>query len=83
MTKKLTESEINELKKAQQDELLSTEVYGRLSKLVKDPHNARLLKQISEEERHHANTFSKYTGETLKVNQLKVLFMFLFHAFLD
>jgi len=72
--KKLTESEINELKKAQQDELLSTEVYGRLSKLVKDPHNARLLKQIAEDEKHHANTFSKYTGKTLKVNKLKVLF---------
>jgi len=72
--KKLTESEINELKKAQQDELLSTEVYRRLSKLVKDHQNARLLKQIAEEERYHASTFSKYTGKTLKVNKLKVLF---------
>lgn len=70
----LNENEINELKKAQQDELLSTEVYGRLSKLMKDPHNAQVLRRIAAEERHHARTFSKYTGKDLKANKLKVLF---------
>ena len=72
--KKLSEDDINELIKAQQDELLSTEVYGRLAKLTRDPNNSSLLKQIAEEERHHANTFSKYTGKPLKANKLKVLF---------
>jgi len=70
----LNEAEIIELKKAQQDELIGTEVYGRLSKLVKNPHNAKVLKQIAEDEKHHANIFKKYTGADIKVNKLRVLF---------
>lgn len=70
----LNEAEIIELKKAQQDELIGTEVYDRLSKLVKDPHNAKILKQIAEDEKHHANIFKKYTGADIKVNKLRVLF---------
>jgi vacuolar iron transporter family protein len=69
----LSENEIIELKKAQQNELVSAEVYGRLSKLVQDPHNAKILKQISEDENKHANIFQKYTGVALKVNKLRVL----------
>jgi len=70
----LNAAEIIELKKAQQDELIGTEVYGRLSKLVKNAYNAKILKQIAEDEKHHANIFKKYTGEDIKVNKFKVLF---------
>jgi len=70
----LNETEIIELKKAQQDELIGTEVYDRLSKLVKNPHNAKVLKQIAEDEKYHANIFKKYTGADIKVNKLRVLF---------
>jgi len=72
--KKLSDAEISELKKAQQDELVGTEVYGRLAKLVKDSHNAKILKKIAEDEKHHANIFKKYTGKALKVSKLRVLF---------
>jgi len=71
---RLSKAEIIELKKAQQDELVGAEVYGRLAKLVKDPHNAKVLKQIAEDEKHHANIFKKYTGAVLKVSKLRVLF---------
>ena len=54
--------------------MVGAEVYGRLAKLVKDPHNAKVLKQIAEDEKHHANIFKKYTGAVLKVNKLRVLF---------
>jgi len=70
----LNEAKITELKKAQQDELVGTEVYDRLSKLVKEPHNAKILKQIAEDEKHHANIFKKYTGANIKFNKLRVLF---------
>jgi len=46
----LSKDEIIELKKAQQDELVGTEVYGRLAKLVKYPHHAKILIQIAEDE---------------------------------
>jgi VIT1/CCC1 family predicted Fe2+/Mn2+ transporter len=72
--KKLSDAEIIELKKAQQDELVGTEVYGRLAKLAKDPHNAKILKKIAEDEKHHTNIFKKYTGKALKVSKLRVLF---------
>ena len=72
--KKLSDAEIVELKKVQQDELVGTEVYKRLAKLVKDPHNAKILKKIAEDEKHHANIFKKYTGKALKVSKLRVLF---------
>jgi len=68
------EQESAMLKKAQQDELVSTEVYGRLSRIIGDSHNAKILKQISEDERDHANVFSKYTKLRFKPNKLKVLF---------
>ena len=72
--KKLNDAEIIELEKVQQDELVGTEVYGRLAKLVKDPHNAKILKKIAEDEKHHANIFKKHTGKALKVSKLRVLF---------
>ena len=72
--KKLNDAEIVELKKVQQDELVGTEVYERLAKLVKDPHNAKILKKIADDEKHHANIFKKYTGKALKVSRLRVLF---------
>jgi len=72
--KKLNDAEIIELEKVQQDELVGTEVYGRLAKLVKDPHNAKILKKIAEDEKQHANIFKKYTGKALKVSKLRVLF---------
>lgn len=72
--KKLNDAEIIELKKAQQDELVGMEVYGRLAKLAKDPHNAKILKKIAEDEKYHTNIFKKYTGKALKVSKLRVLF---------
>ncbi len=66
--------EIIELKKAQQDELIGTEVYGKLAELVKDKHNTQVLKRIAEDEKQHAHIFKKYTKTSLKVNKLKVFF---------
>ncbi|GAB4114756.1 MAG: VIT1/CCC1 transporter family protein [Candidatus Caldatribacteriota bacterium] len=74
MKKELSEKEILNLKKAQQDELVGREVYGRLSRLVKDENNAKILKKIAEDEREHAEIFKKYTGVDLKVNRARVFF---------
>lgn len=74
MVRQLTKNEINELKKAQQDELVGQEVYGRLSRLVKDSHNAKILAKIAEDEKEHAQIFKKYTQVDLKVNKFRVFF---------
>ena len=73
----LSDVEIIEIKKAQQDELVRTEVYSRLAKLVKNTNSANILKHIAEDEKHHANIFKKYTGVDIKVNKLMVLFYIL------
>ncbi|MDD3656945.1 MAG: VIT1/CCC1 transporter family protein [Atribacterota bacterium] len=74
MNYKLSEKEINELKKAQQDELVGEQVYGRLAKLVKDPRNSKILAKISNDEKEHAQIFKKYTKVDLKVDKLRVFF---------
>lgn len=81
MKVQLSEADMNEFKKAQQDELVGVEVYGKLSELVKEAHNAKILKRIAEDEKRHANIFKKYTGVVLKVNRLKVLFYILISRF--
>jgi VIT1/CCC1 family predicted Fe2+/Mn2+ transporter len=70
----LSEYELAELKKAQQDELVGQEVYGRLSKLVQDSHNSKILAKISEDEKKHAQIFKRYTQTDLKVDRLRVFF---------
>jgi VIT1/CCC1 family predicted Fe2+/Mn2+ transporter len=74
MNYKLSEKEINELKKAQQDELVGEQVYGKLAKLVKDPHNSKILARISNDEKKHAQIFKKYTKMDLKVDKSRVFF---------
>ena len=74
MEYQLNNKEINELKKAQQDELVGQHVYGILSKLTKDPHNSKILAKISDDEKKHVNIFRKYTRTDLKVNKFKVFF---------
>ena len=74
MDYKFSDIELAEFKKAQQDELVGQEVYGRLSELVKDPHNSKILAKIADDEKEHAKIFKKYTQEDLKVNRFKVFF---------
>jgi vacuolar iron transporter family protein len=74
MARELSQEEINELKKAQQDELVGQTVYGKLSEIVKDSHNAKILAKISEDEKKHAKIFKKYTQANLKVNKFRVFF---------
>lgn len=74
MDYKLSDEEINELKKAQQDELVGEQVYGSLAKIIKDTHNSRILAKISHDEKKHAQIFKKYTKIDLKVDKLRVFF---------
>jgi VIT1/CCC1 family predicted Fe2+/Mn2+ transporter len=69
-----SEKEINELKKAQQDELVGEQVYCRLARLTKDPHNSKILTRICNEEKKHAEIFKKYTKTDLEADRFKVFF---------
>ncbi len=70
----LSEKEITQLKKAQQDELVGEQVYGILAGLTKNPHNSKILARISNEEKKHAEIFKQYTKADLPVDRVKVFF---------
>ncbi|HNR66134.1 MAG TPA: VIT1/CCC1 transporter family protein [Atribacterota bacterium] len=70
----LSEKEVAQLKKAQQDELVGEQVYGILAKLTKDTHNSKILARISNEEKKHAEIFKQYTKTDLPVDRFKVFF---------
>lgn len=70
----LSKKEIDELKKAQQDELVGEQVYCRLARLTKNPHNSKILTRICNEEKKHAEIFKKYTKTDLQVDRFKVFF---------
>jgi len=74
MDYKLDSKDLFELQKAQQDELVGEQVYGKLAKLVKDSHNSKILAKISQDEEKHARMFQKYTKMDLKSDKWKVFF---------
>ncbi|MDD5635329.1 MAG: VIT1/CCC1 transporter family protein [Atribacterota bacterium] len=74
MSGQLKQNEIEGLKKAQQDELVGQAVYGKLSEIVKECYNSKILAKISEDEKKHAKIFKKYTQADLKVNKFRVFF---------
>jgi len=58
--------------KIQQNEITEHAIYMNLSKRVKKQSDKELLQRIGEEERNHSNLWSKYTGQKLKPERLKV-----------
>lgn len=74
MDYKLDSKDLFELQKAQQDELVGEQVYGKLAQLVKDSHNSKILAKISQDEGKHARMFQKYTKMDLKSDKRKVFF---------
>ncbi len=74
MDYKFSDRELAEFRKAQQDELVGQQVYGKLSELTKDPHNSKILAKIANDEKEHAKVFRKYTQVDLKADKFKVFF---------
>ena len=58
--------------KAQRTEITEHYVYQRLSQSIKDPANAKILKQISVEEMQHAEFWQKYSGRKVKPANFKI-----------
>ncbi len=61
----------------QQNEITAVAVYTRAAMLMKDQHNAEILKQIAGEELSHYRRLEKITGKVKKAQKGKVVF-FLF-----
>lgn len=71
---------VKNMLRLQRDELTSCIVYQKLSKREKNPHNSRILSEISAEERSHYITLRSYTGQDVAPNRFLIVFyMMLVH----
>jgi rubrerythrin len=69
---KLDEKAKKWLLAAQRNEITEFFVYEKLSQSVKDPHNSKIIKKISNDELSHHDLWKKYTREDVKPNKLKM-----------
>lgn len=60
----------------QQDEITAHHLYKKISNYVKDEHNAKIIKQVSEDELEHYNWLKSITKKELKPQKLKILFFY-------
>jgi VIT1/CCC1 family predicted Fe2+/Mn2+ transporter len=72
----LTKEQIEQLKVLQQEEINGYHTYDRLSKLVKDEHNSKILKRIAGEEQKHYQIWKGYTRAEVKPNKMRIGFFF-------
>lgn len=67
---------IQQLLVLQQEEINGYHTYRRLSAIVKDKHNSKVISRISGEEMKHYEIWKKYTGRDVKPNKAKINFFF-------
>lgn len=71
-SKDLDKKTTNTILTAQKNEITEHFIYDRLSQSVKDSHNKKILKHISNEELRHHNFWKKYTHEDVEPDKLKI-----------
>lgn len=72
MNKTLSAEQIEMLKKFQRSEISEYHIYTRLSKVTKNPENAKILERIGIEEKNHYEIWKRYTNTEVKPNMTKV-----------
>lgn len=72
MTNNLSSKQIEMIKGFQKSEISECHIYTKLSKVIKDPENAKILARIGNEEKNHYEIWKSYTNQEVKPNMLKV-----------
>ncbi|NOU17523.1 MAG: rubrerythrin family protein [Bacteroidales bacterium] len=72
MTNNLSPKQIEMIKGFQKSEISEYYIYTKLSKVIKDLENAKILARIGNEEKNHYEIWKSYTNEEVKPNMLKV-----------
>ncbi|NVO10896.1 MAG: VIT1/CCC1 transporter family protein [Bacteroidales bacterium] len=72
MTNNLSPKQIEMIKGFQKSEISEYHIYTKLSKVIKDPENAKILERIGNEEKNHYEIWKSYTNEEVKPNMFKV-----------
>lgn len=72
MTTNLSQQQIEMIKAFQKSEISEHHIYTKLSKVIKDPENAKILERIGKEEKAHYEIWKRYTNVEVKPNMFKV-----------
>ena len=62
---------------AQKDEIKSYQIYKKLSKTIKNPHNSEILMRIANEEKKHYEFLQTLTERNFKPSKFKIWFYFI------
>lgn len=73
----MTDEQRNQVIRFQKDEITSAQLYTRLAKLLKDPHNAQVVRDMAATEMMHYRFWKKLSQVEVRPNQLKVFFLLL------
>jgi VIT1/CCC1 family predicted Fe2+/Mn2+ transporter len=71
---KIDADTMKSLQKAQKNEITEHHIYLKLSSLIKNEHNSKILQQIARDELRHHDELKKFTGTAKKPNTLKIYF---------
>ena len=74
--KEITQVQYGQLLALQQEEINGYHTYNRLSKIVKDKNNSKILKRIAGEEFKHYKIWKEYTRQEVSPNKWKIRFFF-------
>jgi vacuolar iron transporter family protein len=72
MNKNLSNRQIELICGFQKSEISEHLIYTKLSKVIKDPDNAKVLERIGMEEKAHYEIWKQYTNQEIRPNMLKV-----------
>lgn len=72
MTKELDEETKKIILTAQKNEITEHFIYQKLSQSIKNPHNKKVLNEISQDELRHYNFWKEYTAQEMNPSKLKM-----------
>lgn len=70
----MNESQKKDIIRFQKDEITTYSFYMRLARMLKDPHNAQVLREMAETEKGHYSFWKQYSGVEVKPDTLRVTF---------
>ena len=73
----LESSDTAKVLKAQRSEITEHFIYKKLSRSIKNPHNRKILVQISQDEQNHYEYLKSRTGKDMNPNRLKIWLYFI------
>ncbi|MDP2897440.1 MAG: VIT1/CCC1 transporter family protein [bacterium] len=73
----MDEQTLKAIQTAQKNEITEARIYDRLARSIKDPHNQKILKRISQDEMRHYAFWKRHTGHDVKPRALAVCLYYL------